>query len=136
MKKLIFLSLVMFFSLSTWTWAASPLPIEDGEWEFTVESEVSGMPMKMPPRIYKQCLKKDNPVPQNNQPGQECTSKDVKISGNKVTWKLQCKSQQGEMTGEGKATYQKESMQGTMTMHVQGMVMVTTYKGHRIGPCK
>ncbi len=40
------------------------------------------------------------------------------------------------MTGKGKATYKKDSMEGNMTMNVQGMTIVNNYKGHRIGPCK
>ena len=115
---------------------ASGPDFQEGEWEITVAVEMPGMPMKMPPSTYTQCMKKDNPVPQNDQPGQQCEMKDIKTKGNTVTWTILCDSPGGKMTGEGKVTYEKQSMSGTMTMQGQGMQMISKFSGRRIGPCK
>lgn len=136
MVKHIFLSLAVLFFVTSSAWCGPTMQMENGEWEFTVEAEITGMPMKMPPMTYKQCITKKDPVPQSSQPDQKCVTKDVNYSGNTVTWTTVCKSPGGEMTGKGEATYEKESMQGSMTMDVQGRTMVSKYKGHRIGPCK
>ena len=136
MIKRMVLSLTILILTVSWAWGGPPAQVEDGEWEFTIQSEVSGMPMQMPPMTYKQCITQSDPVPQNAQPDQHCVTKDVNHSGNTVSWTIVCKTPSGEMTGKGKATYEKDHMEGSMSMDVQGMTMVNNYKGHRIGPCK
>lgn len=136
MTKQITLFLAVLLLTATWAWCADPMQIDEGEYEFTVQTEMTGMAMKMPPTTFKQCINKNDPVPQNTQPNQQCVIKDLKYSGNTATWTTVCNSPQGEMTGQGKATYKKDSLEGSMTMNVQGMTIVNNYKGHRIGPCK
>ena len=135
MLKSIFLSLWTLLVVASWAWALPPVDVQEGEWEFNVTSEISGMAMQMPPMTYKQCITGNDPVPESAQPGQECETRDVNVSGNKVTWTIHCKSPEGEITGRGRATYEKQSMQGTMTLNVQGMEMINSYKGRRVGPC-
>ena len=109
---------------------------EEGEWEITVEFDIPGMPVNMPPNSYTQCLKKDNPVPRSEKPNQTCSSSEVKTKGNTVTWTATCTNRAGEMSGTGEITYQKNTMSGTMTMEVQKSAMVSKFKGRRIGECK
>ena len=116
-------------------WAGSGPDIQEGNWEITTKVSMPGVPMKMPPFTSVQCLKKSNPVPQNKQPGQECELQDVQVKGNTVTWSISCTNPQGKMTGQGKATYNKDKMTGSMTMQSQDMSMAFDMKGHRIGAC-
>jgi hypothetical protein len=127
---------VVVVSLSMFTWAGSGVAVDDGEYEMTVETEVVGMQMKMPAATFNQCITQEDPVPQNDQPGQECEVKDMVTKGNTVTWTVECNAGGIQSTGQGKATYSKDTMEGSMTMSTQGMKMITHFKGHRIGPCK
>lgn len=116
---------------------SSPGPdFEEGEWEITVHFDMPGMPMKMPPNTYTQCLKRDNPVPKSEKPNQTCTNTEIITIGNTVTWTATCTNRGGEMTGIGEITYQKESMSGSMTMEIQQSKMVSQFKGLRIGACQ
>ena len=111
------------------------MDFKEGEWEVTVSTEMPSMGMKMPGSTYKQCMQKDQPVPQDKQPGQQCEMKDQKKSGNSVTWTMECSGPGGKMTGNGKVTYKHDQMNGTMTMVGQGMKMISTFSGKYIGPC-
>jgi hypothetical protein len=134
-KKIVLILVLLILPLSESISGSGP-DFREGEWEFTVKVEMPSMGMKMPPSTYTQCMKKDNPVPQNNQPGQACRVSDMKTKGNTVTWTMVCSNPAGKMTGKGKVTYQKESMSGTMTMEGPGMQMISKFSGHRLGPCK
>lgn len=133
-KTMISLAMAFIFTLSAW--ADSGPAMNEGQWEMTIETEMKGMPMKMPPTIFTQCITKQDPVPQSQQPGQQCAAKDVVTDGNTVTWTIECDTPGGKSTGKGKVTYDKDSMQGSMTMSVQGMEMTTRFKGRRLGPCQ
>lgn len=134
MKKILF-GLAIISALVSVCWAGSGPDFQEGQWEMTVETNIPGMPMKMPPTTYTQCMRKDDPVPHDKQPSQECKVQDMKTEGNTVSWKLVCNSPGGQMTGIGKVTYQKNTMNGTITMKGQDVQMVTKIKGRRIGDC-
>ena len=130
---LTFLSIfILFFCIP----GAGSADMEQGQWEFTLEIEMVGMPMKMPPSTYKQCITDDDPVPQNSQPGEQCTVKNMKRKGDTITWDIVCDTGAGKSTGTGEVRYQGKKMTGSMKMQTQGMTMVTKMKGHWIGPCQ
>jgi len=88
-KGLLTTSIVLFVFTSTCF--ADPVPdIREGQWEITTKMEIPGMPMDMPPVKNTQCLTKKDLVPGNFQPGQECTFPETKVTGNTVTWTLEC----------------------------------------------
>jgi hypothetical protein len=98
--------------------------------------EMPGMPFQPPPQTMRHCYTaqeiKEEPVPKNN----DCKITDLKSSGNKTSWKLECK---GEMAGrgEGEMIYLGDSAyEGRSTMQTQGMTMTSKYKGKRLGDCK
>ena len=136
MTRIIVLSVAWLVFFTTAVHAGSGPEFREGNWEITVEIEMPGMNMKMPATTYTQCMKKERPVPQNDQPNQQCDIKDVKTMGNTVSWTMVCANPGGTMTGKGKISYDKERMSGTMTMEGQGMQMISTYSGRRTGPCK
>jgi hypothetical protein len=116
--------------------AGSSPDLHEGLWEITANVEMPGMPMKMPPTTFTQCLKKDRALPMDQQPGQECKTKDITYKGNTVSWTVECTTAGGQMTGKGKVTYHNDKMEGSMSMQSQGMTMTSHYKGHRVGACK
>jgi hypothetical protein len=123
-------------ALPSMVFAASP--VKPGKWQTTMQTEISGMPMKMPPVTVSQCISKEdaeNPdkfVPQQRK-NSDCKFSDVKMDGNTVSWKMTC--EKSKMTGEGSMTYSGESMDGAMHMNMaQGEVNVK-YSGKYLGAC-
>lgn len=129
------MSILVLIALSSLAHAESSLNVNEGEWEITMNVEIAGMPMKMPPNTFTQCIKKDQAIPKDQNPAQQCVTKDVVTKGNSVSWSMLCTNAGGQMTGKGKVAYEKDKMDGSMTMQGQGMKMVSHFKGHRIGAC-
>lgn len=135
MKKLLGVVIITSILVSL-SWAGSKPDFKEGQWEVIVETEIPGMPMKMPPTTVSQCITQETMVPQNQQPGQQCELKDVKSSGNTVSWTSICDTPDGKVTGKGRVTYEKEKMNGSMDMQTQGMEMKLVFKGRYTGPCQ
>ncbi|MFO7557841.1 MAG: DUF3617 family protein [Desulfobacterales bacterium] len=111
--------------------------IKEGKWEITTKMEMPGMPMEMPPVTVTQCLTRKNMVPEDSDPGQECKTSDITISGNTISWTTTCSSgQDGPVTGTGNITYAGKTMKGTMKMKQSGMEMTSHIHGNYIGKCE
>lgn len=124
----------------TLTATAAP-DVRPGLWETTVKTQVPGMPMAMPSITHRYCLHKKDLVPNTRQPGQHCKLLDHAISGNTVSWRVQCRSQGMSSTGEGKITYAGDTYHGRIVMDMQQgggqpMKMIQTLQGRRVGDCK
>ncbi len=113
--------------------------MQEGRWEVTSRMEMPGMPVNIPPMSHTQCLTKEDMVPTSSGQNQDCKVTDQKISGNTVSWKMECSGQGGTTKGSGKVTYNKNSFAGkiTTTLPSQGnMQMISHISGRRLGPCK
>ncbi len=118
--------------------------MKEGEWEITSEASIKGMPGGMsmpatPPMTYKQCLTKKDLVPQGkSQQNQQCKMVKKNISGNTVSYTMECDTPGGKITQTGKITYKGDSFQGTFTTKIPqgGMEMTGKMNGRRIGACK
>lgn len=118
---------------------SEPVPeIHEGEWKITVNFDMPGMPMQMPPITYNQCITKDNPIPKKDKPNQTCETKSVTVKNNTISWTTECTNRGGAMSGKGTITYKKDTMSGTMTMTMEGqeMKIESQYTGQRLGDCK
>ncbi len=135
MLKKAFLSAMLMTLLAIPASGNSIPDFEPGQWEITVDFEIPGMPMQMPPNTYSQCITKDNFVPKDEKPNQQCKNTEVTTKGNTVFWKIECTNAGGKMTGQGTITYKKDKMDGSMIMSGQGMQMTSRFKGKRIGNC-
>jgi Protein of unknown function (DUF3617) len=118
------------------TFAASP--VKSGKWQTTIEMEMPGMPMKMPPMTHTQCITKEQAeeatagIPKGkNEAG--CTFSDVKVDGSTISWKMTCEKQ--GMTGNGTVTYADDTYTGKMDMKVADREMHMKYSGKRLGDC-
>ncbi len=135
---------ISFFGLGAVAFAGGNINIQEGLWEInsSVKIEMPDMPdmpnMDMPDTSYTQCITKENFVPQDNQPGQECTISNVQQDGDKVTWTIQCNASGGMMKGTSTITYKGTTFSGDMQMTIsgqQGMQINTHMEGRRIGDC-
>jgi hypothetical protein len=136
MSKKIFI-LVFVASLFLFSCTVQKGPnMKEGMWEVTMRMEVSGM--QMPPQTYTQCLSPKEAVPQPRQKesAQECKTVKQDVTGDTVTWKVECKTKEGIAVSDGTITYKGDTMQGTITM-AQGSMKATQHlSGRWIGPCK
>jgi len=125
--------------------AAASLPAQgpqrDGNWQVTMEMEMAGMPQKMPPMTFTQCVTKEEAndpsklLPQGRgKAPQNCKVTDQKTTGNKITWSMTC-APPNEMTGTGEIEYTAGAYAGVMKMTTNGQNMTMKYSGKRLGDC-
>ncbi|MGV1099681.1 DUF3617 domain-containing protein [Thiovibrio sp. JS02] len=115
----------------------------DELWEVRSKTEMPGMPFPMPAQTVTVCIPKgqekdpSKSIPQD--PNQQCKMTDVKVSGNKMTWKMVCTGE-NPMTGNGEMEYGPGHYSGRMQMQgKQGgepFEMATSYEGKKVGSCK
>lgn len=143
MRKVVFLLVAAAVSLAGTAQAMKP-----GLWEITTTMSGGGMPampavsdaqrkqmeamgIKMPGAagggmgvVMKHCVTpeqaaKRQPPQSDEDRRQKCEQKDVRLSGNTVTWKIECTGER-KMTGTGSITYQgEESYKGESTFNMQ-----------------
>jgi hypothetical protein len=136
-KKLIFLAI--FISL-IWV-AGSSAEIKDGLWQITTKVEMKGIPAQMPATTVKQCITKNNPVPQSDAKNYECKTKGHSVSGDTVTYVVECTGKNSAMIIIGETTYKGNTFDGTSTTTVKtkgqpDMQINNKISGKYIGPCK
>jgi hypothetical protein len=139
MVKDLCIALIILATAASVSFAGSELNMQEGKWEITTKMEIPSMPMDMPPMKHTQCLMKKDIVPQSSQAGQECTISQTKVTGNTVTWAMQCSGGPGGNTkGNGTITYSGSSMKGTIkiTDTQSNREMTSHLTGRRIGDCK
>lgn len=117
--------------------AAGQVDMQDGEWEITTRVEMPGIPVQIPPMTVTQCITQKDLIPPNEQPDSECSVTSNQISGNTVTWSIECKGEGGDTRGDGQITYHGDRFEGSMKMSMpEGMTMTNHMSGKRIGPCR
>ena len=136
LKKLI-AGLVIPFTIISISFAGSALNMREGKWEITSKMKMAGG-MELPSNTTTRCMTKNDIVPQNTQPGQDCVVTDTKADGNTVTWTMTCKGQQGDMKGTGKIVYNGDTFEGeiVMIMSMGNMKITNKMSGRRIGDCQ
>lgn len=111
--------------------------MREGKWEISSTIDMPGMPFKVPPTVVTHCYTKEDVKDRKNavtNKNEECKVTDMKVSGNKVTWKMKC-------TGKSKGTFSGETVFGrdfynsTMKMQTEGHTMTTKVKAKRVGDC-
>ena len=99
------------------------------------------MPIPIPPVTHRYCLTRKDLVPNSSpQPGQACRMADQKISGDTVTWRVECNSNGHRSSGTGKIQFSGTRYHGNMTFHMNeggpALEMHQVMEGHRVGACK
>ena len=110
--------------------------IREGYWEVTSQTEMPGMPMKIPATTIKHCYTKEDVKDQKKVIAKDknCTLTDYKVAGNKVTWAMKCTGQNAG-TFNGETVFSGDAYTSTMKMKTQGQNMTVKVKGKRIGEC-
>jgi hypothetical protein len=134
-KICILLVVVSLFLLSGTALAGGP-NMKEGLWEVTVKMEMAGMPMQMPAQKFTQCLKKEDMVPQQKDPSQQCKMTNIDVKGDTVTWVIECKGPEGPMRGNGRVTYKGDTFDGFLNVKQADMEVTQRMSGKLIGPCK
>lgn len=137
LRKLFAVSLILLTTVP-FALAGSKPNVKEGKWQVTTRMEIVGMQMSTPPMTHTQCITQDDYVPQTSQPGQDCKITKTRVSGDTVTWTMLCRSPEGEMKGNGTASYRGDSFEGTISMSMPqaGMEMTLYTSGRRIGDCE
>jgi len=133
MRKLIGTSLLFFA-----TAMAIPAFAAPGEyWEMTNKMEMAGMPFAMPATTTKVCMPKGNEKDPKYTADKECQVTDVKVSGNKTSWKVRCDHKGEILNGSGEMTGTPDKSEGIIRMNGvsggQKIDMTQTYSSKRIG---
>jgi hypothetical protein len=141
MKRIIttVLSILFLAACTTMTFAE----IKEGLWEMKTTVEMKGMSIQVPPTTTRTCINKNDMVPKPPAQGkgqeQECKIKEQKVTGDTVSYAMECTGKGGMSTEiSGEMTYTGDSMAGKSTMKVKGpasMEMSTQITGKYIGPC-
>ena len=135
-KKLFFCLLLCGAGMSPAP-AAGQVDMQDGEWEITTRVEMPGMPVQIPPMTVTQCITQKDLIPPSEQPDSECSVTHNQISGNTVTWSIDCKGEGGNTRGDGRITYHGDRFEGSMKISMpEGISMTNQMSGKRIGPCR
>lgn len=125
---------------------AADNPMKPGMWEISSQTDMPGMPYKMPPMTFKHCvtaqmLAKNQALgEQKSPPGTHCDRTDYKISGNQAEWGVSCTGREN-MSGHGTVTWDSpNSYHGethlSMEMNGHTTSMTQTMQGKRIGDCE
>ena len=101
-------------------------------WEVTNKIEMSGM--TLPGMTSKVCIPKGGEKdPRNASDEKDCEMTDVKISGNRSSWKMRCSKDGEVMTGSGDMTSTPDRTDGVIKMNSKQGNMTMSFVNKRIG---
>jgi hypothetical protein len=107
-------------------------------WEVTSKMEMPGMPFAMPATMQKVCIPKGSESdPKRSSGDKDCQMSDVKIVGNKTSWKVRCDHNGEVMTGSGEQTTTANGYEGKMHFegksHGRDNNMTMAFSGKHVG---
>jgi hypothetical protein len=120
-------------------------PMKPGMWEITAQTDMPGMPYKLPPMTSKLCVtpemlaKNHGLGEQKSPPGTHCERTNFKVSGNHAEWGMSCTGKT-TMSGHGTVTWDSPNAyhgETHLTMEMGGRTnnVNQTMSGRRIGTC-
>ena len=105
----------------------------DEQWEITTQMQMQGM--SMPGTTQRVCQPADSAYdPSRGDADKNCSMTDVRIDGNRTSWKMRCSGEQA-MEGEGEMLRTADAMKGTIKVQSDDMEMTMKLSGRRIGSC-
>ncbi len=136
------LTIASLFTLSTAHLAMTgdSVSIEPGLWE---GSTTMTSPMFPQPHVQTQqgCVKESKISPETlgYSENSECSISETNVSGDTLSWSMQCNTPGGAMNGQGSFESKGDSDSGNITMNMnvagQSVSMEMVWKGRRIGSC-
>jgi hypothetical protein len=111
---------------------------KDGLWEVTSTLKgPPGMPV-FPPQTHTQCLTAKDRVPHPPR-DKNCSTVEVKQTGDQVSWHVKCADARGTFDGEGSLKYAGDHFTGSVVMKMnkggENVQMTQTLEGRRVGDC-
>ena len=100
-------------------------------WEITNKVEMQGM--SMPGMTSKVCMPSGGEKDPRNSADKDCEMSDVKVSGNKTSWKMRCTKEGETMTGSGEMTYSTDRNEGKFDMTTKQGNMSMSFVNKRLG---
>ena len=140
MKRPLVLVVVFAVAVTASSVTAQKSPMRPGRWEVTMQMEMPGLPVAMPPMKNVRCVTQqeiDSPnkgLPSGSKNPNECKVSDYKESGNTITWTMACTGQQ-PMTGTGELKFAGDSYDGLVKMTMEQQQMSMKISGKRLGDC-
>ena len=116
----------------------SGIDMNPGNWEITTAMDTTGLPFSVPPMVDSMCLTSYDLIPQsdNGEHGDDCEITQTSVSGNTVSWDIECLTDEGKMTSSGSITYQGDSFTGKINIQMPEMGVINqNVSGRRIGSC-
>lgn len=148
--KLHTVGIALLLAAAPWAAQAAKAPdlshvIDPGEWAYTVEASIQIGKMKIPPKTLsnKRCItQKDLDKNKNWFAGthKQCTTQSVNYSGHVLTFTLQCKTEDRNMTAKGRMNIDSRTayhgmVDTTGNVGGQDARSHTTITAHRTGAC-
>ena len=118
--------------------------LKPGNWHMKVTHEFVGAPFTPPPTELDQCITQqqaDDPKQMAKSGNKDCEPADVKMEGNKLTFKVVCHGHGGTQTGTGEIVYTGgDSYTGTTTVEMDNpkmghVKMINHTTATRTGDC-
>ena len=132
MKKILIGVVLSGATISSSVWSAG----SDELWEMKTKMDMPGMSMAMPEMTHTVCLPKGGAYKPEKSPQQKnCEMTDMKVSGNKTSWKMKCTGKDA-VEASGEVTRTADSMNGTIKMSMKDMNMTQVISGKRVGTCQ
>jgi hypothetical protein len=107
---------------------ADEIDVKTGLWHWSMTMNMAGM--KMPPVKYTSVVTKEDLVPQQSNPNQQCKMLENRFEDDTVIWVVECRSEVGLSTSKGKIKYTKTTAEGEIVVITQDMSMKSIIKGH------
>lgn len=111
---------------------SSPALAAPGEyWEITNKVDMQGI--SMPGTSNKVCMPKGGEKDPRNSADKSCEMTDVKVFGNKTSWKMRCEKNGEVMTGSGEMSATPDRSEGTITITTKQGSVNMGFVNKRVG---
>jgi uncharacterized protein DUF3617 len=124
-RRILMLAAVLTVAPSLWAEGKhklTPDKLTPGNWQITVTREMPGAPFTPPPTTTNRCLTPAEAAePQElarSKKSDDCQSKDIKQTGNKLSFLVVCNRRGQIVTGIGELTFAAEHYSGTTTIEM------------------
>lgn len=115
--------------------------IHAGQWDYSIEYHITGIPQSFPAYQLSSCLDEEKPIPTITRMGQECSVSHSSRFGNTVSWALDCSSEWEIVQGVGRIHFfPDDTFHGNINLQITGStfpprMMMMRLDGKRVGEC-
>lgn len=117
--------------------AADP-QMQAGKWDYTIKTEIPGMPMAMPPMRFQQCLTaedvREGAVAQDPGSDMDCKISNLQQDAGRMRYDMTCT---GDETVTSRADFKVSptTLAGTVATTIDGQTVTQRFDARRSGDC-